>query len=529
MKLSLVALATLAGVAVADLDPIVIKGSKFFYSSNNTQFFMRGVAYQKESTSSSGYTDPLADATACARDVPIMAELRTNVIRTYAINASADHSACMKLLSAAGIYVISDLSDPNQSIDRSDPSWETDLFARYTSVVDELAQYNNTIGFFAGNEVSNTVATSDASAFVKAAVRDTKKYIKKKGYRSMGVGYATADVSAIRADMADYFNCGDSDDTIDFWGYNIYSWCGNSTYAESKYQARTEEFANYSVPVFFAEYGCNEVTPREFTEVKALYGDTMAEVWSGGIVYMYFQEANNYGLVSVVDSTSVSTMSDFKYYSSEIASANPTGVNKASYTPTNTALRSCPTVGSGWAAEPSPLPPIADVDLCNCMYDASACVVAGSLSSTKYAKLFSTVCGYTDCSGLTGNATTGEYGAYSMCTTKQQLAFALNKYYVEQDRAADACSFAGSATVKAVTKATGTCSTQMKEAGTAGTGTVTTENTATGGSGSASSTASSTTSSSGAISLHSSSSFGSFQVAAYIVTALLAGVGMIAL
>lgn len=224
-----------------------------------------------------------------------MAELRTNVIRTYAINASADHSACMKLLSEAGIYVISDLSDPNQSIDRNDPSWKTDLFARYTSVVDELAQYNNTIGFFAGNEVSNTIATSDASAFVKAAVRDTKKYIKKKGYRSMGVGYATADVSDIRADMADYFNCGDTDDTIDFWGYNIYSWCGNSSYAASKYQARTEEFANYSVPVFFAEYGCNEVTPREFTEVKALYGDTMAQVWSGGIVYMYFQEANNYG------------------------------------------------------------------------------------------------------------------------------------------------------------------------------------------------------------------------------------------
>ncbi|KAJ5827862.1 hypothetical protein N7447_004625 [Penicillium robsamsonii] len=535
MKFSLVTLATLAGVAVADLDPIVIKGSKFFYSSNDTQFFMRGIAYQQEATGSSSYTDPLADPVACARDVPIMAKLRTNVIRTYAINASADHSACMKLLSDAGIYVISDLSNPTLSIDRSDPSWDTEVFARYTSVVDELAQYNNTIGFFAGNEVSNTVNTSDASAFVKAAVRDTKKYIKKKGYRSMGVGYATADVTDIRANMADYFDCGDSDDIIDFWGYNIYSWCGESTYAKSKYKDRTEEFANYAVPVFFAEYGCNEVQPREFTEVKALYGDTMAEVWSGGIVYMYFQEANNFGLVSVVDSTSVSTMSDFKYYSSQIAKVSPTGVNKASYTPTNTALRSCPTVGSKWAAEASPLPPVADSQLCECMYDASACVVTESLDSKRYAKLFSTVCGYTDCSGLTTNATTGEYGAYSMCTTKQQLAFALNKYYVEQGRADDACKFAGSATVKSVTKATGTCATQMKEAGTAGVGTVTTENTGTGGSSSgsdsssASSSASATTSSSGAISMHSSSSFGSFQVAAYIATALLAGVGMIAL
>lgn len=224
-----------------------------------------------------------------------MKELRTNVIRTYAINASADHSACMKLLSEAGIYLISDLSDPSQSIDRSDPSWETSLYTRYTSVIDELSQYNNTIGFFAGNEVSNTVATSDASAFVKAAVRDMKKYIKQKGYRSMGVGYATADVSAIRENMADYFDCNESDETIDFWGYNIYSWCGTSSYSASGYKDRTEEFRNYSVPVFFAEYGCNDVTPRKFTEVQALYGDTMAEVWSGGIVYMYFQETNNYG------------------------------------------------------------------------------------------------------------------------------------------------------------------------------------------------------------------------------------------
>jgi hypothetical protein len=202
----------------------------------------------------------------------------------------------MKLLSDAGIYLISDLSDPTQSIDRSDPNWLTSLYSRYTSVIDELSQYNNTIGFFAGNEVANTVDTTDSAAFVKAAVRDMKTYIKEKGYRSMGVGYATADVSSIRVDLANYFDCAEADESVDFWGYNIYSWCGNSTYADSGYKDRTEQFRNYTVPVFFAEYGCNEVTPRTFTEVKALYGDTMAEVWSGGIVYMYFQETNNYGM-----------------------------------------------------------------------------------------------------------------------------------------------------------------------------------------------------------------------------------------
>lgn len=37
MKLSWAVGAALLGTAVADVDPIVIKGSKFFYSSNNTQ------------------------------------------------------------------------------------------------------------------------------------------------------------------------------------------------------------------------------------------------------------------------------------------------------------------------------------------------------------------------------------------------------------------------------------------------------------------------------------------------------------
>ncbi|KAH2677022.1 hypothetical protein KXV51_003214 [Aspergillus fumigatus] len=478
--------AGLLGTVLADIDPIIIKGSKFFYSSNDTQFYIRGIAYQQDYSSngttdgSSTYIDPLSDATLCKRDVPIFRELNTNTIRVYAIDPTANHTECMQMLADAGIYVISDLSDPSQSIDRSDPSWETTLYNRYTSVIDALAPYNNTLGFFAGNEVSNTVGTTDASAFVKAAVRDMKAYIKEKGYRSMGVGYATNDDSSIRVNMADYFNCEDSDESIDFWGYNIYSWCGDSSYTESGYSVRTEEFRNYSVPVFFAEYGCNEVTPRKFTEIEALFGDKMNDVWSGGIVYMYFQEANNYGLVSAVDSTSVSTMADFKYYSSQINNnANPSGTNKASYTPTNTALQSCPTVNSQWLASASPLPPTPNEQLCTCMSNAASCVVKDSVSSDEYGDLFSLICGYTDCTGIARNATTGSYGAYGMCTPKQQLNFLLNKYYSEQSSASSACNFGGSATVTSATKATGACSSLMKEAGTAGTGTVTSKPTGT--------------------------------------------------
>ncbi|GMG06833.1 unnamed protein product [Aspergillus oryzae] len=500
------------------------------YSSNGT------------TNGTSSYKDPLADATACKRDVPIMQELNTNTIRVYAIDPTSDHTECMQLLADAGIYVVSDLSDPTQSIDRSDPTWETTLYSRYTAVIDELAQYNNTLGFFAGNEVSNTVATTDASAFVKAAVRDMKSYIKQKGYRTMGVGYATNDDSTIRVNMADYFNCESEEDSIDFWGYNIYSWCGDSSYSASGYKDRTEEFANYSVPVFFAEYGCNEVQPRQFTEVDALFGDNMNGVWSGGIVYMYFQETNDYGktaqaertprslilcigLVSIVDSTSVSKLADFTSYSKHIASATPSGVNKASYTPTNTALQSCPAVNSDWRATQTPLPPTPNENLCECMSDAAACVVKDSVSSDDYADLFSLICGYTTCSGVSSNATTGSYGAYGMCSPKQQLNFLLNKYYTEQNSASSACSFGGSATVTSTTKATGTCASLMSQAGTAGTGTVTSQPTGTSGSSASSSTSSGLAPTTGSTMVV----VGSVQLGAYIVTAVCAALFMIML
>ena len=254
-----------------------------------------GAGGKGPTNSDNKYKDPLADAAACERDVPLLEELETNTIRVYAIDPEEDHDECMKLLTDAGIYVIADLSEPTVSINRKEPKWDTELYNRYKSVVDVMAEYTNTLGFFAGNEVSNEMKNTNASAFVKAAVRDTKKYIKDQDYRPMGVGYATNDDEEIRSDMEAFFNCGPSEESIDFWGYNIYSWCGDSSYRESGYDERTKEFSEYTVPVFFAEYGCIQDPPRLFTEVEALYGDEMTDVWSGGIVYMYFQEDNDYG------------------------------------------------------------------------------------------------------------------------------------------------------------------------------------------------------------------------------------------
>ncbi|KAF4627289.1 hypothetical protein G7Y89_g10865 [Cudoniella acicularis] len=517
--------ALFATSVTADLPPIVIKGSHFFYE-NGTEFFIRGVAYQQDvssngTTSTDGtFTDPLADAAGCQRDVPILKELGTNVIRVYAINSSLDHSACMSLLQENGIYLIQDLSNPSDSINRNSPEWNTDLFASYASVVDALANYTNVLGFFAGNEVSNDVNNTNASAFVKAAVRDMKAYIKTKNYRSIGVGYATNDDANIRINLADYFNCGDSADSIDFWGYNIYSWCGDSSYTLSGYDQRTAEFANYSVPAFFAEYGCNTVQPRLFTEVQAIYGENMTGVWSGGIVYMYFQEANDYGLVSI-SGTTASKLPDFTALSNQLASATPSSTLSSDYTVTNTVAQACPATGTAWAAA-SALPPIANSDVCSCMVSSLTCIANTGLSGNETATLFSTVCGLdaNACAGIAANGTTGVYGAYSMCSSYQQLSFAFDQYYQSQNKASTACSFGGNAKIQTGSTSS-TCKSLLSQAGSAGTGTVTTVPTGTGSgssSGSSSSSTSSKTNAAGAT-IVPRLDIGLLQLGAYVLVA----------
>jgi hypothetical protein len=469
-RTALAGLAVAQGVA-ASLPPIEIKGSKFFFE-NGTQFFMKGIAYQQDTAAAGGETttgkfiDPLKDEDACKRDVPLLQKLHTNTIRVYAIDPAADHTACMKLLDDAGIYVVADLGEPATSINREDPQWNTVLYTRYQDVVDELAQYTNTIGFFAGNEVSNDNKTTGASAYVKAAVRDTKAYIKSKNYRSMGVGYAANDDKDIRAEIAQYFNCGDEDSAIDFWGYNIYSWCQESTMKNSGYDEQVKFFSNYSVPVFFAEYGCNVpdgADDRIWEETTALYGDEMSDVINGGIVYMYFQEDNDYGLVSIGSNDKATTMKNFAALQTVIAKVNPSSTSASAYSPTNSA-QACPGISDTWHVTGDTLPPTPDADLCECMYQSVSCVPTAKIDKEDYGDLFGYICGLEGnlCAGITGKPETGVYGAYGMCNSTQQLAYVLDIYYKSVGETS-ACDFDGQATTQNPS-APDTCSAALSSA-----------------------------------------------------------------
>lgn len=482
---STLSLAALASLASADSDssssssssstpPIIIDGNKFFYSNNGSQFYIKGVAYQSDqanATADQSFIDPLADGSICKRDLPYLQELHTNVLRVYALNVSLSHDDCMKTFSDAGIYVIADLSEPGLSIDRTNPEWSVALQARYQSVVDDMQKYDNVLGFFAGNEVTNNDTNTDASPFVKAAVRDTKAYIKEKGYRKIPVGYSTNDDADTRLPMAEYFCCGSEDDgRVDFYGINMYEWCGDSSFKASGYQARTEEFKNLNVPLFFSEYGCNRVQPRMFTEVQALYSDEMTDVWSGGIVYMYFEEQNNYGLVTI-ESGKVSTLDDFNNLASELAKISPTTASTKGLS-INTTATACPaSTGSYWKAN-TRLPPTPNQGVCQCASDSAACVLADGIDEKDYGDLFGYLCGQVNCQGIQHNGTSGNYGAFSFCEPKDQLNYLLNLYYEKEGMKSAACDFSGSASLNDSPKTASACSAVLNQAGSAGTGVI---------------------------------------------------------
>ncbi len=200
-------------------------GSKF-YDTDGKQFFIKGVAYQPsvQNESTTAVIDPLANGNieSCRRNVKLLSDIGANVIRVYAIDASQNHDLCMQALADAGIYLFLDLANPATAINRASPTWNTIQFAEYASVIDAFSSYPNTAGYFAGNEVANTLGNINAMPYVKAAVRDSKAYMKARGLRQIPVGYAGADVIDVRQGIMDYLACGDSSERVDFFGLNIY-------------------------------------------------------------------------------------------------------------------------------------------------------------------------------------------------------------------------------------------------------------------------------------------------------------------
>lgn len=410
------------------------------------------------------------------------------------MNATLNHDTCMKTFADAGIYLFLDLETPYTTVISDDPTWTVSQYQEFAANVDAFAKYPNTAGFFIGNENINDYNVSSAAPFVKAAARDMRAYIKAKGYRQIPVGYAGADVADLQIQLAEYLACGNATDGIDFYGINIYRWCGTSSYTESGYDVLEAQYKNLTRPVFFSEFGCNiplGVT-RTFGDIPSLYG-VMSDTFSGGIAYEWIQESNMYGLVtSASEGASPTPLPDYTVLKSQWASISPSSVALSNYVGT-TASVSCPALTSGFVAATS-LPPTPDAAYCACQVAAAKCS-ANSAQGTAIASAFGVVCGLNNgaaCNIIAANGTSpGRYGQYGFCSGQQQLALVYQNYYSQQSSASSACGFS-LATLVASPAAASTCSHAAIAALATGNVLAAGQSAASGSGGSASSTSSST-------------------------------------
>lgn len=298
-----------------------------------------------------------------------MQKLGANAIRVYHVDPTGNHDACMKTFSDAGIYLFVDLDTFDTQINQDSPTWNSTQLEAFQAVFDAFQQYDNTAGVFVGNEVLTRANGSNAAPYVKAAMRDIKKYRDDKKYRKIPIGYSAADIPELRPMLQNYLACGDDTSiNAEFFSLNAYEWCGSSDYKTSGYSMLEQNATGYPIPIFFSETGCRKPQPRLFEDQTAIFGTEMSDTWSGAIVYEWIEETNDYGLISfgpTVDPT-VSTDAlegfprsgtpspvspDFSNLQNQWATLTPTGVKLSDYTASAGNLKpaACPTsTANGW-------------------------------------------------------------------------------------------------------------------------------------------------------------------------------------
>jgi hypothetical protein len=236
--------------------------------------------------------------------------------------------------------------------------------------MDAFAKYDNTMGFFVGNEVVALNNQSLAAPYVKAAARDLKAYRKTKGYREIPVGYSAADIAELRPMLQNYLACGtNASESIDMFGLNAYEWCGNNNMQTSGYSTLNSYAETYNIPIFFSETGCNTVQPRTFEDQSAIFGSEMNTYWSGAIVYEWIEESNNYGLISYGPNVSATVVAsniqggysragtptpvspDFSNLQAQWKTLTPTGVASSAYSASITPPPCPASTAGGWLVD----------------------------------------------------------------------------------------------------------------------------------------------------------------------------------
>ncbi|KAF2475933.1 uncharacterized protein BDR25DRAFT_278699 [Lindgomyces ingoldianus] len=479
---------------LAEVDPIVIKGSHFFYKTNGSEFIIRGVGYRYVDPSKN---DPLANIHEwCGRDVPKLQNISTNVLLVDGVAPNTDHAGCMELLADAGIYVLVNLIpyDP----DPSQYNYDMTVYNDSMKLIANMAKFTNTLGFYTP-AMKMFDDSLPAYPLSKALIRDARQYISSNGFRNIPIGM-TIESGITRGEdyvdnALDFASCGDV--RSDFLALHL----GNDTCPPSSWINRQAElFADASMPVFLTSTACNNKFNANDTAnypLETLYRNNVTTSLAGGIFYEYFATLQDPGLCTP-DSRFEHIMVEgdvYSHLSSIMASITIPTISAAQYTPPPSKTTSCPTASGEWKPPGSTLPSTPHQNICACMMQTLDCVgnevVIDKLRDPNkligYNRL---ACGYnlTDCPGTRWNQSRGEYNAFSSCSLAERLSWDLtywSKYNNNSDGSCDIkgyinpssgnlSDYAGAMTKQTPSNnLTAECRFLLDQAGVNGTGTIT--------------------------------------------------------
>jgi hypothetical protein len=219
-------------------------------------------------------------------------------------------------------------------------------------------------------------------------------------------------------------------------------------------------------------------------------------------------------------------MKNYNALKTVIASVSPSSTASSAYSPTNTAA-ACPALSQNWQSSGNNLPPTPDSGLCDCMYKSLSCQPKANLDPDNYGDIFNYICGVpgtTACNGISGNTSTGVYGAYIGCSDQQKLGYVLDQYYKGQKSAADACNFNGQAAINKAPSTGGSCSAAISSANAANSAAATATKPAASSTGTAGSK-----NMAAPVSIKALFSIGDVAVGLYVLVAMGVGATMVAL
>jgi hypothetical protein len=315
---------TSTSITIGHLDPILIKGYKFFNSRTGENILIKGIDYyprpntgELDFNSVDFFTEEYRHI--WERDIPQFQALGVNAIRLYSVDPLQDHSAFMCALNNAGIYVMVELASgscPSCAIlsKKAPDCYPSELKIRGELVIKEFSKYTNTLAFSAGNEVNHFVPFGKSPEWnapcLKKFVKDMRVYVSKCDHiRHIPIGLIMADSD--REVNTLYYNC-QSDEMDDmehaeWYGINTYVYCNGSAtelaHAEGFMDLSTAfESYNYSIPVLLTEYGCLSKSfptiggyqgQRNFNQAKWLGNPSIQNDFAGGMTFEYSIEAAN--------------------------------------------------------------------------------------------------------------------------------------------------------------------------------------------------------------------------------------------